>query len=73
MSIPIQRQYNSPNCTFSLHGFSDDSSNLSNGVPIMTVLTEAKCQILGNPTVLSGGLLLWLICFAQLVLMDRSC
>lgn len=55
MSIPIQRQYNSPNCTLSLHGFSDDNSNLSNGVPVMTVLTEAKCQILGNPTVLSGG------------------
>lgn len=55
MSIPIQRQYNSPNCTLSLQGFSDDSNSASNGVPVMTILTEARCQILGNPTVLTGG------------------
>ncbi|MBE9222318.1 DUF4335 domain-containing protein [Cyanobacterium stanieri LEGE 03274] len=55
MSIPIQRQYTSPNCTLFLQGFSDDNNAVSNGIPVMTILTEARCQILGNPTVLSGG------------------
>lgn len=56
MSISVQRQYIAPNCTLSLQGFCDDSS--SETLPVMTVLTLAQCQIVGNPTILSGGLTL---------------
>ncbi len=54
MSIPIQRQYSSPNCILSLHGFSDDS-NPKEGVLILSVLTEAKCRIVGVNQNLTGG------------------
>ncbi len=54
MSIPIQRQYSSPNCVLSLHGFSDDSSP-GDGILVMSVLTEAKCQFVGVNKTLTGG------------------
>jgi hypothetical protein len=57
MSISVQRQYSSPNCILSLQGFTDE--NISpEGSPVMTVLTLAQCQILGNPNVLTGGITL---------------
>ena len=51
----IERQYISPNCTLLLQGFSDDD-NSNEVIPIMSVLTQAQCQIMGNHTVLKGGL-----------------
>lgn len=55
MSNSIQRQYLSPNCVLSLQGFTDEI-NGDESQPIMSVLTQAKCQIVGNPVILSGGL-----------------
>lgn len=55
MSQTIERQYISPNCMLSLQGFSDDDSNET--TPVMSVLIQAKCEIIGNPTNLSGGLI----------------
>lgn len=55
MSNTIERQYLSPNCILSLQGFSNE--NNTDGIqPIMSVLTQAQCQIVGNPVILSGGL-----------------
>ena len=55
MSNPIERQYLSPNCVLSLQGFTDgDSEETSSSV--MSVLTQAKCQIMGSPHSLQGGL-----------------
>ncbi|MGI0479648.1 DUF4335 domain-containing protein [Geminocystis sp. CENA526] len=54
MSQTIERQYISPNCVLSLQGFSDDNSNEL--TPVMSVLTQAKCQIVNDGTILSGGL-----------------
>jgi len=54
MSFPIQRQYSSPNCVLSLQGFTDDNNQYDNSA-VMTVLTLAQCQILGNPNILTGG------------------
>lgn len=54
MSFPIQRQYNSPNCVLSLQGFTDNNNSNDNST-VMTVLTLAQCQILGNPNILTGG------------------
>ncbi|BAQ63649.1 DUF4335 domain-containing protein [Geminocystis sp. NIES-3709] len=50
MSNTIHRQYISPNCVLSLQGFSDDNND------VMSVLTQAECQIVGHTTILSGGL-----------------
>lgn len=55
MSQTIERQYISPNCVLSLQGFSDDNGN--NITPVMSVLSQAKCDIVGIPTTLSGGLM----------------
>ena len=54
MSNSIQRQYLSPNCTLSLQGFADDNSDQIS--PVMSVLTQVQCQIIGIPQVLTGGL-----------------
>jgi len=54
MSNPMERQYLSPNCILSLQGFSD--GNNSSDVPILSILSQAQCQIIGNPVILSGGL-----------------
>ena len=53
MSNPIQRQYLSPNCTLFLQGFAD--ADCDQVLPVMSVLTNAKCQIMGLPE-LNGGL-----------------
>ena len=58
MSISVQRQYSSPNCILSLQGFTDEDNGSGEGMPVMTVLTLAQCQIVGNPNVLTGGLTL---------------
>ncbi|WP_040467234.1 DUF4335 domain-containing protein [Geminocystis herdmanii] len=55
MSQTIERQYISPNCVLSLQGFSDDNGN--DITPVMSVLTQAKCEIVGISTTLSGGLI----------------
>lgn len=55
MSQTIERQYISPNCVLSLQGFSDDNSN--DITPVMSVLTQAKCEIVGISPPLSGGLI----------------
>lgn len=57
MSISVQRQYSSPNCILSLQGFTDDNSS-GDALPVMTVVTLAQCQILGNPNMLTGGITL---------------
>ncbi len=54
MSNPIERQYLTPNCILSLQGFSD--TNNDENVPVMSVLTQAQCQIIGVPDTLQGGL-----------------
>ena len=54
MSNSIERQYLTPNCTLSLQGFSDDD-NSENSL-VMSVLTQAHCQIVGAPQNLQGGL-----------------
>jgi hypothetical protein len=55
MSNPIERQYLSPNCILSLQGFSDDDSEQTPS-SVMSVLVQAKCQIIGSPHTLQGGL-----------------
>jgi Domain of unknown function (DUF4335) len=55
MSNSIERQYLSPNCVLSLQGFTDDN-NGNESQPVMSVLSLAQCQIVGNPVILSGGL-----------------
>lgn len=55
MSSSIERQYLSPNCILSLQGFTEDNEN-NEGFAVMSVLTQAQCQILGNPITLQGGL-----------------
>ena len=54
MSNQIERQYLTPNCTLSLQGFSDDDND--GKLPVMSVLTQAQCQIVGSPHSLQGGL-----------------
>ena len=54
MSSPIEKQYISPNCVLSLQGFSEETGEQN--TPIMTVLTQAKCQIIGYNQSLEGGL-----------------
>jgi len=45
----------SPNCVLSLEGFTEENQN-GEGITVMSVLTQAKCQIIGNPITLQGGL-----------------
>jgi hypothetical protein len=55
MSNPIERQYLTPNCSLFLQGFSDDDHD--GNLPIMSVLTQAQCQIVGASESLQGGLI----------------
>ncbi|BAQ63081.1 hypothetical protein GM3708_3487 [Geminocystis sp. NIES-3708] len=55
MSDSIERQYLSPNCILSLQGFTDQNNSHENQ-PILSVLSQAQCQIIGHPVILSGGL-----------------
>jgi len=45
----------SPNCVLSLEGFTEENEN-NEGIAVMSVLTQAKCQIIGNSSTLQGGL-----------------
>jgi hypothetical protein len=55
MTFQLQRNYSSPNCLLSLQGFSDDSGTSSDGLPLLSVLITAQCQIIGCEPKLSGG------------------
>lgn len=55
MTSSIQRNYSSPNCMLFLEGFSDDSSSVSDGLPILSVLSTVQCQIIGCEPKLTGG------------------
>lgn len=54
MTMQLQSQYLSPNCQIFLEGF-NDSSNPSDGMPVMSVLFNARCEIIGLQPVLTGG------------------
>ena len=56
MSSPLERQYLTPNCTLFLEGFSDVDHYSQDSSSVMSVLTQAKCQIIGTPHILQGGL-----------------
>ncbi len=51
--MTIQRQYSLPNCTLTLEGFGDGSSNAFDLRPVMSILTSAECKLVGQ--VLRGG------------------
>ena len=53
--MTIQRQYSSPNCMLLLEGFSDEQNSSLDGLPVMSVLVNAQCQILGCEEKLGGG------------------
>lgn len=53
MTTQTQRNYSSPNCMLFLQGFTDDSAG--EGLPVLSVLTTAQCQIVGYEQILSGG------------------
>ncbi len=53
--MTIQRQYSSPNCMLLLEGFSDEQGSSVDGLPVMSVLVNAQCQILGCESKLAGG------------------
>ena len=55
MSNSIERQYLTPNCTLFLQGFAD-SENEATSSSVMSVLTQARCSIVGFPQSLNGGL-----------------
>ncbi len=52
--MTIQRQYSLPNCTLVLEGFGDASANSGELRPVMTMLTNVECRLMGKP-VLRGG------------------
>lgn len=52
MTFPLQRIYNSPNCRLILEGFAEENKD---GIQILSVLTNAKCQIIGINQSLTGG------------------
>jgi hypothetical protein len=47
----VRKQYSLPNCTLILDGFVDNSS----GQPILSILTNTECRIVGVPKILQGG------------------
>ncbi|PSF37619.1 DUF4335 domain-containing protein [Aphanothece hegewaldii CCALA 016] len=53
----LKRQYNLPNCTLIVEGFSDGvtSTDASNGQPTLTIVTNAQCHLIGTNQVLQGG------------------
>ncbi len=52
--MTIQRQYSLPNCTLVLEGFGDASANSGELRPVMTMLTNVECRLMGKP-LLRGG------------------
>ncbi|MBW4486979.1 MAG: DUF4335 domain-containing protein [Trichocoleus desertorum ATA4-8-CV12] len=55
--MTIQRQYSLPNCTLVLEGLSDPtaSTNPTELRPLMSILINAECRILGREQPISGG------------------
>ncbi len=56
--MTIQRQYSLPNCRLVLEGWGDDPQGTANFMdtrPIMTILVNAECHIVGQEKPLSGG------------------
>jgi hypothetical protein len=51
--MTIQRQYSLPNCTLTLEGFGDGTSNAFDLRPVMAILTSAECKLVDR--VLRGG------------------
>lgn len=53
----LKRQYNLPNCTLVVEGFSDGdtSTNASDGQPTLNIVTNAECHLIGANKVLQGG------------------
>ncbi|GFE67977.1 DUF4335 domain-containing protein [Chroococcus sp. FPU101] len=53
----LKRQYNLPNCTLIVEGFSDGitATNASDGQPVLSIVTNAECHINGTNQVLQGG------------------
>jgi hypothetical protein len=46
-----RRQYTLPNCTLTLDGLADNST----GQPVLTIVTNTECRIVGAPKILQGG------------------
>ncbi|NES82515.1 MAG: DUF4335 domain-containing protein [Moorea sp. SIO2B7] len=55
--MTIRRHYSLPNCKLVLEGLSNEtiSSNLQNGRPLMSILTNAECHFVGSAQPLNGG------------------
>jgi hypothetical protein len=51
----INRQYNLPNCTIKLEGYSSAISAQGDSRPLMTILTAAECYFVTQNQQLSGG------------------
>lgn len=56
--MTIQRQYSLPNCRLVLEGWGEDTQGTTNFMdsrPVMTILVNAECHIVGQGKPLSGG------------------
>jgi len=53
--MTIQRQYNLPNCTLLLEGVGDSTASQSEFRPLMSMLVNVECHIVGQEQPLSGG------------------
>jgi hypothetical protein len=53
----MRRQYSLPNCTLILDGFGDDfaPANPSDSRPLLSILTNVECRLIGANKVLQGG------------------
>ncbi|MBE9030813.1 DUF4335 domain-containing protein [filamentous cyanobacterium LEGE 11480] len=71
--MTIQRQYSLPNCSLTLDGFGDGSSSPSDLRPVMSILTNAECSLIGQSAIRGGkdffeGLIATVSLYAQEVL-----
>lgn len=56
--MTIQRQYSLPNCRLVLEGWGEDTTTTDTfmeGRPVMTILVNAECHIVGREKPLTGG------------------
>ncbi|REJ48894.1 MAG: DUF4335 domain-containing protein [Microcystis aeruginosa TA09] len=52
----MRRQYSLPNCTLILDGFGDDPpANPGDSRPLLSILTNVECRLIGANKVLQGG------------------
>lgn len=52
----LKKQYSLPNCNLIVEGFSDGvNANASDGQPILSIVTNAECHLIGTHQVLQGG------------------